>query len=114
LAFSDQFDDVSLRRGVALDIALRGRERGVTLSFWRAPERLFDEPDELVTWARAALTAARRVAAKREPTAQGENQSLNYEAGIHRSAPISKTRGADGLKALQAIIERAGQTITAT
>jgi DNA transformation protein and related proteins len=42
-------------------------KRGATidLSFWRAPERLFDEPDELVAWARAALAAARRVAAKR-------------------------------------------------
>src|ERR1700724_4281260 len=42
----------------------------IDLSFWRAPERLFDEPDELVTCARAALAAARRVAAKREPRAQ--------------------------------------------
>src|SRR4029077_2900681 len=32
----------------------------------RAPERRFDEPDELVIGARAALAAARRVAAKRE------------------------------------------------
>jgi DNA transformation protein and related proteins len=40
----------------------------IDLSFWRAPERLFDEPDELVSWARAALAAARRVAAKRERT----------------------------------------------
>ena len=38
----------------------------IDLSFWRAPERLFDEPDELVAWARAALAAARRVAAKRK------------------------------------------------
>jgi DNA transformation protein and related proteins len=37
----------------------------IDLAFWRAPERLFDEPDELVTWARLALAAARRVAAKR-------------------------------------------------
>ena len=41
--------------------------RAIDLSFWRAPERLLDEPDELVTWARAALDAARRVAAKRVP-----------------------------------------------
>ena len=41
----------------------------IDLSFWRAPERLFDEPDELVTWARTALAAAERVAAKRERTA---------------------------------------------
>jgi DNA transformation protein len=38
----------------------------IDLSFWRVPERLFDEPDELVSWAQAALAAARRVAAKRE------------------------------------------------
>jgi DNA transformation protein and related proteins len=43
--------------------------RAIDLSFWRAPERLFDEPDELVAWAQAALAAARRVAAKRERTA---------------------------------------------
>jgi DNA transformation protein and related proteins len=41
----------------------------IDLSFWRAPERLFDEPDELIARARAALAAARRVAAKRERTA---------------------------------------------
>src|SRR5437867_526129 len=34
----------------------------IDLSFWRVPERLFDEPDELVVWARSALAAARRVA----------------------------------------------------
>ena len=42
----------------------------IDLSFWRAPERLFDETDELVVWARAALAAARRVAMKRERTAR--------------------------------------------
>jgi DNA transformation protein len=50
---------------------LNYEKKGVTidLAFWRAPERLFDEPDELVAWARAALAAARRVAAKRGRTA---------------------------------------------
>jgi DNA transformation protein and related proteins len=37
----------------------------IDLSFWRAPDRLLDEPDELVRWARAALAAAHRVAGKR-------------------------------------------------
>jgi DNA transformation protein and related proteins len=37
----------------------------IDLAFWRVPERLFDEPDELAAWARAALAAAHRVAAKR-------------------------------------------------
>ena len=40
----------------------------IDLAFWRAPERLFDEPDELVTWARVALAAARRVEAKKKRT----------------------------------------------
>jgi DNA transformation protein and related proteins len=40
--------------------------RTIDLSFWRAPERVFDETDELVMWSRTALAAARRVAVKRE------------------------------------------------
>ena len=47
----------------------RKKSSTIDLSFWRAPERLFDEPDELVTWARIALAAAGRVAAKRERAA---------------------------------------------
>jgi len=48
---------------------LNYRKKGETidLAFWRVPDRLMDEPDELVDWARAALAAARRVAAKRKP-----------------------------------------------
>ena len=37
----------------------------IDLSFWRAPDRLFDEHEELIAWARAALAAAHRVASKR-------------------------------------------------
>jgi DNA transformation protein len=50
---------------------LNYEKRGETidLSFWRAPEHLFDEPDQLVTWARAPLAAARRVATKRKSPA---------------------------------------------
>src|SRR5436305_9612745 len=52
---------------------LNYRKKGETidLSFWRAPERLFDQPDELVTWARTAFAAAGRVAAKRTAGAKG-------------------------------------------
>ena len=46
----------------------------IDLAFWRAPERLFDEPDELVEWARIAMAAARRVAAKRGRPAPGRAQ----------------------------------------
>jgi DNA transformation protein len=52
--------------------------RTLDLSFWRAPERLFDEPDELVTWGREALVAARRVAAKtKRPAAAGRGERLS-------------------------------------
>src|SRR5258707_775514 len=57
-----------------LNYAKRGHT--IDLSFWRVPERLFDEPDELVAWARAALEAARRVAAKRERTAPRRKSNL--------------------------------------
>lgn len=41
----------------------------IDLSFWRVPDRLFEEPDELDTWARAAMAAAHRVATTRKRTA---------------------------------------------
>ena len=37
----------------------------IDLSFWRVPDRLFDEPDELLSWAGAALAAAHRIARTR-------------------------------------------------
>lgn len=39
--------------------------KSIDLAFWRVPERLLDEPDEIVAWGREALAAARRVAQKR-------------------------------------------------
>lgn len=44
----------------------------IDLAFWRIPDRLIDEPDELVAWARAALGAARRVSAKRHKKRPGK------------------------------------------
>ena len=64
--------------------------RTIDLSFWRAPERLLDEPDELVTWARAALEAARRVAAKRERPAS--SRKSNPQSTYERAPPIKAER----------------------
>ena len=36
----------------------------IDLAFWRVPDRLLDAPEEFTAWARAALAAAHRVAAK--------------------------------------------------
>ena len=35
-------------------------------SYWRMPERLYDEPDELADWACHSLQAARRAGSKRK------------------------------------------------
>jgi DNA transformation protein len=51
----------------------------IDLAFWRVPDRLLDEPDELVHWVRAALAAARRVAAKRKRT-PSKTQATEPEA----------------------------------
>lgn len=41
-----------------------GKGKPVTMSYWRLPERLYDEPDEAVTWGRRALGVARAAARK--------------------------------------------------
>lgn len=66
------------RASPPLDYVKQGKR--IELAFWRAPERLFDEPDELVAWARLALAAARRVAVRREQASR-------------RQAPKRRSRG---------------------
>jgi DNA transformation protein len=36
-------------------------------SYWELPARLFDDPEELTGWARAALAAAQRAALRKRP-----------------------------------------------
>ena len=44
------------------------RTKTVTVaSYWQLPERLYDDPEELTGWARAALAAAERAALKKRP-----------------------------------------------
>ncbi len=48
------------------------RARTVTVgSYWQLPERLYDDPEELTDWARAALSAAQRAALRKRPKARG-------------------------------------------
>jgi len=46
---------------------------GTLMSYWRAPERLLEEPDEMVAWASTALVVARRAATKSDPRRKGAN-----------------------------------------
>jgi DNA transformation protein len=44
------------------------RAKTVTVnSYWQLPERLYDDPEELTDWARAALAAAQRAALRKLP-----------------------------------------------
>ena len=44
------------------------RARIVTVnSYWQLPARLYDDPEELTDWARAALAAAQRAALRKRP-----------------------------------------------
>src|ERR1700681_4687065 len=39
-------------------------------SYWQLPERLYDDPEELTGWARAALAAAERAALRQRPNGE--------------------------------------------
>jgi DNA transformation protein len=57
------------REGLApFTYTTRTGKRGV-MSYRRMPDRLYDDPDELAAWAREALAAARRGAARNGPSA---------------------------------------------
>jgi len=52
-------------------------KRSVTVaSYWQLPARLFDDPEELSEWARAALSAAQRAALKKPPKARKAAKTL--------------------------------------
>lgn len=53
-------------------------KNGVTidLPYWPLPDRLLDEPEELLAWARAAMAAARRVATRRDKSAKGSSTGV--------------------------------------
>jgi DNA transformation protein and related proteins len=44
------------------------------MSFWRLPDRLYDDPSELAQWARQALSAAHRSAAAK-PKSPGKKKA---------------------------------------
>ncbi len=73
------------REGSAPFVYTRARSPGRVgrhlLSYWRLPERLYDEPDELVSWARRALAIAERRKAE---------SRKRVRAGAKRKAPARR------------------------
>lgn len=62
-----------------------GKGRPIALPYWRMPERLLDEPEEMVAWARTALgVALQRAAAK---TAKKTSKSVKAAGKPKRAGP---------------------------
>jgi DNA transformation protein len=62
----------------------RGRRVEVG-AYWQVPERLLDEPDEMLEWARAAFAAARRAAAGKRPKTGRQKTGRQKARGTRRA-----------------------------
>jgi len=60
------------------------KRKRVVMSYWRMPERLFDDPEELAQWARAAFGAAQR---------SNAGARMPAGAGAGRKKRSAKARG---------------------
>jgi DNA transformation protein and related proteins len=76
---------------------LRGRKSGRptehALPYWSLPERLYDDPDELATWAARAFVVAQQK--KSAPRTKGKRQRTKVRSVTPPRSPRSraKTRG---------------------
>jgi DNA transformation protein len=59
-------------------------------SYWQLPARLFDDPEELTGWARAALAAAQRAAVKKRPKARNTAKVAAKKAATSSQVPKKK------------------------
>ncbi len=61
-----------------------GRVGRASLSYWRLPERLYDDPEELAAWAARALAIAERK--KLAPRGRGKRKNDRARKGAKRPA----------------------------
>jgi DNA transformation protein and related proteins len=69
------------------------RAKTVTVgSYWQLPERLYDDPEELTGWARAALAAAQRAALDKRPKARKAKAATGKKpAAAKKKTPKKET-----------------------
>jgi DNA transformation protein len=69
----------------------QGKTRPVEMSYWRAPDRLYDEPEEMLDWVRAAIVVARSQAAiKKQRAVKPESKSQRTKSATPRTAQSSR------------------------
>ena len=68
--------------------------RRTLMSYWRMPERLYDDPDELAVWARQSMAAAQRsgARAKRPRTQSRSKSNLKNKSGAAQPAGKQRSR----------------------
>jgi DNA transformation protein len=71
------------------------RAKTVTVgSYWQLPERLYDDPEELTGWARAALAAAQRAGLRKRPRVRKAAKKAAAKKAPSKAAaekkPVSK------------------------
>ena len=59
-------------------------------SYWHLPERLYDDPEELTDWAKAALAAAQRAALRKRP----KGRKAAKKAVAEKKPAVKKKRAA--------------------
>ncbi len=55
----------------------QGRSKPVAMSYWRAPERVYDDPEEMIAFARVAAGVARRAQTSRSTTSRRDTIRAN-------------------------------------
>ena len=69
------------------------RAKTVTVaSYWTLPERLYDDPDEMTDWARAALAAAQRAALRKRPRAKKKVAQKVAAKKPAKKKPVAKKK----------------------
>jgi DNA transformation protein and related proteins len=67
------------------------RAKTVTVgSYWQLPERLYDDPEELTDWARAALASAQRAALGKRPKIRKANKAVAESPAAKRKPATKK------------------------
>jgi DNA transformation protein and related proteins len=75
------------------------RAKTVTVnSYWQLPARLFDDPEELSGWARAALAAAQRVALRKRPKARKAAKKTAASKAVSKKKKAAKKSKNNALK----------------
>jgi DNA transformation protein and related proteins len=57
----------------------------IVMSYYRIPDRLYDDPEEFAEWARRATAVAERPAARRRPAAVTKPKSRRPSRGVRPS-----------------------------